>query len=64
MQQHVQGPRPALPPTCASIEPLLAKLMAREPDARFSDALAAYAALVSACAECEETARMPVAVGA
>lgn len=48
MQQHVHGPRPALPAGCASFEPLLERLMAREPSARFDDAGAAREALASA----------------
>jgi hypothetical protein len=45
MQQHVRGPRPALPPECAALEPLLDRLMARDREQRFADALAAEAEL-------------------
>jgi serine/threonine-protein kinase PpkA len=51
MQQHVQGPRPALPAGCARLEPLLERLMARDPSARFSDASAAREALAHAITE-------------
>jgi DNA-binding response OmpR family regulator len=45
MQQHVNGQRPALPTSCASLEPLLDRLMARERTDRFSDAAEVRAAL-------------------
>jgi eukaryotic-like serine/threonine-protein kinase len=48
MQQHVQGPRPALPSACAALEPLLERLMARNRDERFADAQDAEAALSDA----------------
>jgi eukaryotic-like serine/threonine-protein kinase len=50
MQQHVHGPRPALPPACAALEPLLDRLMARDREERLSDALAAQAELGGAIA--------------
>jgi DNA-binding response OmpR family regulator len=50
MQQHVRGPRPALPPECAVLEPLLDRLMARDREQRFADALAAEAELRGAIA--------------
>jgi serine/threonine protein kinase len=50
MQQHVRGPRPALPPECAALEPVLDRLMAREREHRIADALAAEAELGSAIA--------------
>ena len=50
MQQHVRGPRPALPPECAALEPVLDRLMARERENRIADALAAEAELGSAIA--------------
>ena len=37
MQQHVQGERPALPSGLASCEPLLARLMARNRDNRYTN---------------------------
>jgi serine/threonine-protein kinase PpkA len=45
MQQHVNGRRPPLPTSCASLEPLLDRLMARERTDRFSDAAEVRAAL-------------------
>ena len=36
MQQHVSGERPALPPELSTFEPLLARLMAREREARLA----------------------------
>ena len=45
MQQHVNGRRPPLPSSCASLEPLLDRLMARERTDRFSDAAEVRAAL-------------------
>lgn len=45
MQQHVNGRRPPLPPSCASLEPLLDRLMARDRNDRFSDAAEVRAAL-------------------
>jgi DNA-binding response OmpR family regulator len=45
MQQHVNGRRPPLPASCASLEPLLDRLMARERTDRFSDAAEVRAAL-------------------
>jgi DNA-binding response OmpR family regulator len=50
MQQHVRGPRPALPPDCAALEPLLDRLMSRDREHRFPDADAADAALGGAIA--------------
>jgi serine/threonine protein kinase len=45
MQQHVNGRRPPLPASCASLEPLLDRLMARDRTDRFSDAAEVRAAL-------------------
>lgn len=45
MQQHVNGRRPPLPASCASLEPLLDRLMARDRNERFSDAAEVRAAL-------------------
>jgi serine/threonine protein kinase len=51
MQQHVHGPRSPLPSELAAFEPLLEGLMARARDARFPDAVTAYAALMAAIDE-------------
>jgi DNA-binding response OmpR family regulator len=48
MEQHVNGQRASLPPSCAELEPLLDRLMARDRDARFPDAASASAAIRSA----------------
>jgi len=45
MQQHVNGRRPPLPASCASLEPLLDRLMACDRNDRFSDAAEVRAAL-------------------
>ena len=45
MQQHVTAERPALPAELAAYEPILARLMARERDARFADIAAVLTAL-------------------
>jgi DNA-binding response OmpR family regulator len=45
MQQHVTGRRPPLPASCASLEPLLDRLMARDRAERFADAAEVRAAL-------------------
>ena len=37
MQQHVSGERPALPVALANFEPVVARLMARDRDARYAD---------------------------
>jgi eukaryotic-like serine/threonine-protein kinase len=50
MQQHVNGPRPPLPASCASLEPLIDRLMARDRAERFSDAAEVRAALNGAIA--------------
>jgi serine/threonine protein kinase len=50
MQQHVNGPRPALPAACASLEPLLDRMMARDRNARFTTAAEVAAALNGAIA--------------
>jgi serine/threonine protein kinase len=50
MQQHVNGRRPALPASCASLEPLLERMMARDRGERFADAAALHAALSGAIA--------------
>jgi len=50
MQQHVNGPRPALPVNCASLEPLLDRMMARDRDERFATAVEVGAALGGAIA--------------
>jgi DNA-binding response OmpR family regulator len=50
MQQHVNGPRPPLPASCASLEPLMDRLMARDRAERFSDAAEVRAALNGAIA--------------
>jgi serine/threonine-protein kinase PpkA len=50
MQQHVNGPRPALPASCAALEPLLDRMMARDRNQRFADAAALGAALSGAIA--------------
>ncbi len=48
MQQHINGPRPLLPPQCASLEPLLDRMMARERSERFSNATELRHALTGA----------------
>jgi DNA-binding NarL/FixJ family response regulator len=48
MEQHVNGRRAPLPPSCAALEPLLDRLMARDRDARFADAASASAAIRTA----------------
>jgi serine/threonine protein kinase len=50
MQQHVAGGRPALPAACASLEPLLDRMMARDRTQRFGDAAEVRAALAGALA--------------
>jgi eukaryotic-like serine/threonine-protein kinase len=50
MQQHVTGRRPPLPASCASLEPLLDRLMARDRAERFADAAEVRAALNGAIA--------------
>jgi serine/threonine protein kinase len=50
MQQHVNGTRPALPPTCASLEPLLDRIMARDRSERFASATELRLALGGALA--------------
>jgi serine/threonine protein kinase len=50
MQQHVNGPRPALPPSCVSLEPLLERMMARDRTQRFGDAAEVRSALNGAIA--------------
>jgi DNA-binding response OmpR family regulator len=50
MQQHVRAERPALPPECHALEPLLDGLMARELPDRFTDAATAQQALAAAAA--------------
>lgn len=45
MQQHVNGSRPALPPVCASLEPLVDRMMARDRTQRFGNAAEVRAAL-------------------
>ena len=45
MQQHVNGRRPALPPACASLEPLVDRMMARDRTQRFGNAAEVRAAL-------------------
>jgi len=50
MQQHINGPRPPLPAHCASLEPLLDRMMARERSERFSDATELRNALSGAIA--------------
>jgi eukaryotic-like serine/threonine-protein kinase len=45
MQKHVNGQRPPLPLSCASLEPLIDRLMARDRADRFSDAAEVRAAL-------------------
>lgn len=64
MQQHVHGPRPALPEACGWLEPLLEQFMAREPAERIADADAAYAALAVALAGAEHSAPPLEAVAA
>ncbi|HEY1725238.1 MAG TPA: protein kinase [Steroidobacteraceae bacterium] len=48
MQQHVHGPRPALPAALSQLEPLLEQMMARDRAKRFVDAVTAYAAIMAA----------------
>jgi len=48
MQRHVHGPRPPLPADCARLEPLLERLMAREPAERFANAQLACQAIAAA----------------
>lgn len=48
MQQHVIGQRPPLPPECASLEPLLDRMMARDRAERFASASEVCAALKGA----------------
>ena len=62
MQQHVRGPRPALPPPCAALEPLLDRLMSREREQRFAAARAAEAALGGAIAMLAPASRQSDAV--
>jgi serine/threonine protein kinase len=50
MQQHVNGRRPALPPSCAGLEPLLDRMMARDRTERFASAAEVRAALIGAIA--------------
>jgi DNA-binding response OmpR family regulator len=50
MQQHVNGQRPPLPPACASLEPLMDRLMARDRAERFADAAEVCSALHGALA--------------
>jgi serine/threonine-protein kinase PpkA len=50
MQQHVNGQRPSLPPACASLEPLVDRMMARDRTERFSNAAEVRAALKGAIA--------------
>jgi eukaryotic-like serine/threonine-protein kinase len=45
MEQHVHGRRALLPPSCAGLEPLLDRFMARDRDARFADAASTSAAI-------------------
>jgi len=56
MQQHVHGPRPALPAMHAELEPLLERFMAREREQRFADAETALLGLVLAGARRSGTA--------
>jgi serine/threonine protein kinase len=48
MQRHVYGPRPRLPGECARLEPLLERLMARDPAERFANAQLACQAITAA----------------
>lgn len=48
MQRHVYGPRPPLPADCARLEPLLERLMARDPAERFANAQLASQAIAAA----------------
>lgn len=48
MQRHVYGPRPRLPADCARLEPLLERLMARDPAERFANAQLAAQAIEAA----------------
>jgi len=50
MQQHVRGTRAALPASCAALEPLLDRFMARDREQRLPDAQTAEAALRGALA--------------
>lgn len=50
MQQHVNGQRPALPASCAALEPLLDRMMARDRTERFTTAGEVRAALSGAAA--------------
>jgi eukaryotic-like serine/threonine-protein kinase len=59
MQQHVRGQRPALPPGCAALEPLLDRFMARAREQRFNDAQAAEAALSGAISMLTPSAVQP-----
>jgi len=62
MEQHVSGQRLALPPSCAALEPLLDRMMARERDARFADAASASAAIRTAMQGLTADAEPPMAV--
>ncbi len=48
MQRHVYGPRPRLPGDCARLEPLIERLMARDPAERFANAQLACQAIAAA----------------
>jgi DNA-binding response OmpR family regulator len=63
MQQHVHGPRPALPRECSALEALLERLMARDRSQRFADAAAACNALDEAMQNLpSESQPLPAAV--
>ncbi len=61
MEQHISGQRLALPPACAALEPLLDRMMAREREARFPDAVSASAAITTAMEGLTAVAELPMA---
>ncbi|HEY3808786.1 MAG TPA: protein kinase [Steroidobacteraceae bacterium] len=61
MQQHINGGRPTLPAACASLEPLLDRMMARDRDQRFANAAEVRVALNGAIALLTSSAGQPAA---
>ena len=64
MQRHVYGPRPRLPAESAKLEPLLERLMARDPGGRFANAQLASDSLAAACKQMASNASVPLDVAA